>query len=137
MREIKFRAWDSKAKVMYQDVSILSMKARSTLLIDGDSVHIRPDSPKCTLMQYTGLKDKNGVEIYEGDIFVVRSLHDGDEYVWNQTRHNEGGEGAIPQEVEWDEKLCRFQFGDSTRILYNPYDFEVIGNIYENKELLK
>ena len=88
-------------------------------------------------MPFTGLKDKNGKEIYEGDIFVVRNLHDGDEDVWNQTRFNNGGEGAIPQQVTWNERDCCFQFGYAYRIKDAPYDFEVIGNIYENPELVK
>ena len=86
--------------------------------------------------EFTGLLDNNGVEIYEGDIFIVKSLHDGDEGVWNQDRHNNGGDGAIPQVVVWSERHFGFEFGDSTRIKYEPYDFEVIGNIWEHSHLL-
>ena len=67
--------------------------------------------------QYTGLKDKNDVEIYEGDIVKGNYLR---------------GIGV----VEWNKYFCKFDI--SHRMNISPSDeFEVIGNIYENKELLK
>ena len=74
-------------------------------------------------MQYTGLKDRNDVEIYEGDIILWYS---------GQLKHI-----PVHSEVEWDETEARFSFGckaDSTYMLYNT---EIIGNVYENPELLK
>ena len=72
--------------------------------------------------QFTGLKDKNAKEIYEGDILVVRHLHDGHEDYWNQPTGP-----AIPIEVQW------IDIGwDMPRDTQN---FEIIGNIYENPEL--
>lgn len=81
--------------------------------------------------QSTGFKDKNGKEIYEGDIIKVVNVHDGDEECWEQPYGL-----AIPQEVKWDEERLRWSFGGCKRILYEPEDFEVIGNIHENPELL-
>lgn len=139
MREIKFRFWHkgNNAKMSF-DLGIIPQDKQSADLImqslgARDGLLINPNDDRLFItMQYTGLKDKNGKEIYEGDIFIVRELHDGDEYIWNNEKQT-----AIPQTVTWNEKSCGFEFGLSTRIAYQPGHFEVIGNIYENPELLE
>lgn len=72
------------------------------------------------LMEYTGLKDKNGVRIYEGDI--VSYMH---------YEYNTGGMGneIRKKEVKWIDKVAGFNLSDE--------EHEVIGNIYENPELIK
>jgi uncharacterized phage protein (TIGR01671 family) len=71
-------------------------------------------------MQYTGLKDKNGKEIYEGDI--VSFVYDHTGSVWTMA-------------VDWDEKNAMFILkGNSVSL--SEFDGEVIGNIYENPDLL-
>lgn len=79
------------------------------------------------LMQYTGLKDKNGVKIFEGDIvdtFVRRNDRPGDHYK----------NGNVSKVIEWVSENHRngwnLRGGEHTQ-------YEVIGNIYENPELLK
>ena len=75
------------------------------------------------LMQYTGIKDINGQEIYEGDIIELK----------NGTRN--------PYEVLWNNSFMGWSFGKnglgSMISLYDIDDFEVIGNIYENPKLLE
>ena len=143
MREIKFRAWDRtntsiglRGGRMFQN---------SYCVIDGDWCVNHRYTNECETgrkldlvhMQYTGLKDKNGVEIYEGDI--IR----GDRYpFWDKREPN------YVAVVEWI--FAGFQYvyycinpkkrGISdgiNNILESGEDFEIIGNIYEHKHLLK
>jgi len=84
-----------------------------------------PVNKDFTLMQYTGLKDKNGKEIYEGD--VIELLNASDNY---GTRRNR-------RVVEWRAGLCTLGFNLGIGRKRNGCVYEIIGNIYENPELLK
>lgn len=78
----------------------------------------------CRLMQYTNLKDKNGKEIYEGDILKVK-LDDGEANLYVKYTN---GEYRVVNEGKWEDSLYIYMyFGD----------VEVVGNIYENEDLLK
>ena len=118
MREIKFRAWDGK-ELSY------SHKDLGNWFLEHDDMK--------ELMQFTGLKDKNGKEIYEGDILkfnlyytIVRNgivdISDNEDYGSNRIS------GFYLETYEG-----RYVHMDS----YYLDDTEVIGNIYENPELLK
>lgn len=122
IRDIKFRAWGVKTKVMYSlDPNDDKGTLRDLLANDGWRV-----------MQYTGLKDKNGKEILEGDIIAYFD-HYGKAY----------RKKPIMEQVVWDAEqagfspFCRQCDGDDmTTFFIKENSVEVLGNIYENKELL-
>ena len=122
MREIKFRFYDDKVskRMIYQD-PIERM----------DRIFVKWEfTPKPSpLMQYTGLKDKNDKEIYEGDIVDF----DGKKHM---VTFANGGFGI------WKEMRTNL-YSDETRKYHEPLwnlvvdGCEIIGNIYENPELIK
>lgn len=116
MREIKFRAWDYEARRMLYSASLAPRISEAIYGWDKNG-----DATSLKLMQYTGLKDKNGKEIYEGDI-VVFSIGN--------------PEPILKREVKWDDD--GYWYPICTEVIENfDYDlFEVIGNLYENSELL-
>lgn len=125
-RIIKFRAWDKKNKEMnYTDKATLHQgKAvkfnfmfpwRDNIFID-----------EWQLMQFTGLTDKNGKEIYEGDILGgTPNMHIMEVFM--------GKYGLCIRFTDLGHKYTVPLMDD----LFDNFDVEVIGNIYENKELLK
>ncbi len=128
MREIEFRAWDKKEKVMCW-VSIIDFEHRECVLVYPTKEYKEKTKSfdEIELIQYTGLKDKNNKEIYEGDIIknIQPILSDSKKIgVINYV------DGAF--RVEWLES------GEDLIYYYDTERFfEIIGNIYENSELLR
>jgi hypothetical protein len=116
MRAIKFRAWDKENKSMTHCWDIKHIP--QTVI-----AYLGHDSP-IELMQFTGLLDKNGKEIYEGDIIEY------DQQWWSS------GDGKLKEVVTFnsDASYAHFSAGDWT---VEPEEVEIIGNIYENPELIK
>ncbi len=154
MRDIKFRAWHKDYKAMYWfDVTrgnhgrgdgYIGMVEYGKTYESGTDHrgNVRLIDPMdCELMQFTGLLDKNGKEIYEGDVLCCP--HYPSNGSWHYLYHK----------VMWDERLSLFKTvsignreGEEITAHGNPMlwvylksekEAEVIGNIYENPELIK
>jgi len=140
MREIKFRAWDKNEKIMgeveridfengFNKKPAIFIRVKNKAFIDGHSWYWILHSAEYILMQYTGLKDKNEKEIYEGDIFasgVIGSIcQDRSDCPLYRVVFKEGS--FLGQSIPYEEEYS---------IYIRPEDCEVIGSIHENPELL-
>ncbi len=113
MRDIKFRGWNVKTKTMLDLKAITPLAMDSNLECDGLFL---PFADEVILMQYTGLKDKNGVEIYEGDIDKCGGV-----VVWNQD----------------DASFYMDHPSEMHALIDTDKWFEVIRNIHANPTLLE
>jgi uncharacterized phage protein (TIGR01671 family) len=146
MTNIKFRAWDKLekrmgevnyikySKVQYTYVSA-RFKQKGKTVDEGFNYEGKEGYNNVILMQYTGIKDKNGTEIYEGDI-----IH------WKTDISNKYfGDFKVEENVivEWSKEELKWIFREKGANVFDEfkdligYDFEVIGNIYNDLKLLK
>jgi uncharacterized phage protein (TIGR01671 family) len=123
----RFRAWLKNDKKMIEVDEIHFYNGQLDFI--GDGITFMRTVDKIELMQSTGLKDRNGKEIFEGDILAV-----------------ETDDEVINVKVFWDKKHALYMFEskkfNEEELLAelaedNAYPFEVIGNIHENPELLE
>ena len=129
-REIKFKVWCKENEEFIQFNKMGFWEDGSLWYVQGvDENEEETDPPyfenqnDWELMQYTGLKDKNGVEIYEGDIYRYKYLTgSGVEY-----------RNSV---VEWETVGVAYE-GVFHGYEFDNYEIEVIGNIYEDKKLLE
>jgi len=122
-REIKFRVWHQGQNEMFTTLYLTFGGRIGVWNNEETEIDFVSEYPFLELMQYTGLKDKNGIEIYEGDIVE-----------WEDSINEEmyGGEIIYPKET------VEFKGGAFYPVCQmTETEFEVIGNIYENPELLK
>lgn len=132
----KFRAWDVLAEKMIDEILMISFVRKEIIgkFSDGStSVPLKFEDERngedVILMQSTGLKDKNGKEIFDGDVLACKT-----------------DDEVINLNIFWDEEHALFMFESkkyneqeplAELVEDNIYPFEIIGNIYENPELLE
>jgi len=131
MRGIKFRAWDDHEKVFFYNfiknniIQVRSDRERHNVIMLGN-IQVLIDQG-CKLEQFTGLRDKNGKEIYEGDILYTKNRY---------------GDGlAVVKNSGWSfyvepiSQNADFVWADQDGNNWECSNTEVIGNIHENPEL--
>ena len=115
-REIKFRAWEKSFHKMYFDTEYL-MVCHDKIFYKYDGTEFKISNSNCDFMQFTGLLDKTGAEIYEGDI--VNTPHNG------------------IMKVLFSDGSFQMKKANGDSVLTWAYSSEIIGNIYQNPELLE
>jgi uncharacterized phage protein (TIGR01671 family) len=128
MRELKFRVWDVETKRFFK--TDYNEHLSVAISVDGKTLYQnyvggdKEIGKDVIIQQFTGLKDKNGVEIYEGDIVKVYSEEFENENFTGKVIFDEGSF------LTWINK-------NDIRGVWSGDDIEVVGNIMENPELLK
>ena len=139
MREIKFRAWDGKTMTYPRTIEI-GVNGWNGLTSASYQLDSGGYCTSAYVMQFTGLKDSKGREIYEGDILRYTR------FGWRCYGHPQDNTDLVTYyKVIWDEAECAFKVDnknmtgslcfDDSRAKKN--EIELIGNIYENPKLLE
>ena len=123
-REIKFRAYHKERKEIFE-IANIDFEEKKAALMNGIIKLLNVDFKQFELLQYTGLKDKNGKEIYEGDILFFRDENMKYIVVWQDA-------AFIIKSIEIRKYSEKMFWLDDTEICC-----EIVGNIYENKKLLE
>ena len=137
MRELKFRVWDKRNKSW--DKYLLLNTTGKIVVVDDDygaQANTADNQENYVIQQYTGLKDINGKEIYEGDI--VKTVDGASKLDVEFAEYTHG-------EVKWLREgfeVCQEYIGATRLSVFSkcdccPADLEIIGNSFENPKLLK
>ena len=122
MIPIKFRAWDKEDTQMRDVLAVNFYHRVLSVEYEGDQF-VQDGMNRFILMQYTGLKDKDGVEIYEGDV-ITEEIGEG-EYLFAEVTYKDGCFLGKEQNFKPEYPISDFVKG------------KVIGNVYQNPELIK
>ena len=126
MKELKFRVWDKERECYLDETELagITPDGKYILYIEEEEISKLEIEGNYVVEQYTGLKDKNGKEIYEGDIVEYTTC-----YYGNEERHRK-----VIEWKEWDSD----DFGEPHNIGFPDLSecMEVIGNIHEDAGLL-
>ena len=134
MREIKFRAWLKDDKRMIEVRSIDFHEEGNIITVNyNDIFGFEFNENEIELMQYTGLKDKNGKEIYEGDIVDIHQTVNGQSVFVIEVTNT----GLVIPRYAFD-KNYKYEYNIRELLEFDEYDkeIEVIGNVWENERLL-
>ena len=154
MREIKFRGQDGKGKWHYGD--LLNLQSGNYCITD-KNINVNYAVFTHTIGQFTGMRDRNGKEVYDGDIIKIH-----DELVYGSNTECGYEYDSTPVKtyalIEWSEDECAFRItrtnlgeyecesqflydvspdGNGEKITSNVRYTEVVGNVYDNPELLE
>ena len=136
---MKFRIWDKKyEKMYYEDDNVIYFEIGLDGVVSAIHNHLCREPEDFILMQYTGLRDKNGREIYEGDILKIyrEDIYD------NSTEIEKIGkvvfrDGAFFLEPALEEGWFYILSSELEYWDNEGYEYEVVGNVFEKPELLK
>lgn len=153
MRQIKFRAWDKEKKEWYQPIheayndnlwELMVSFSGDLLAHTMDGIEHQSKWPdRYILMQFTGLLDKHGKEIYEGDVVNYREFIESENEIQQKIQGARGVQIDEIGTVEWDNEGADFSIFLKTggcrgfNARGEGIEIEIIGSIYENPELLK